>query len=73
MSTLAKDVDNKIQNHNRPQRHRFSVAEYYRLGQAGLFPRDLRVELIEGDVIEMAPIGSLHADWVERLAQLYQS
>jgi len=41
-------------------RHLFTRDEYYTMADAGLF-RDKRVELIEGEIIEMAPIGDPHA------------
>ncbi|MGI0015378.1 MAG: Uma2 family endonuclease [Nitrososphaera sp.] len=56
------------------QRHRWTVEEYHRLGEVGIFREDDRVELIEGEIIEMPPIGSKHADCVDRLAaQLIKS
>lgn len=42
------------------RRHRITVDEYHRLGEAGVLVPDARVELIDGDVIDMAPIGSRH-------------
>src|SRR5712692_9820681 len=47
--------------------HRFTVDEYHRMGQAGVFPEDHRVELIDGQVVEMTPIGDRHAACVRRL------
>jgi hypothetical protein len=44
-------------------RHRFTVSEYERLGAAGVLGEYDRVELIEGDIVEMTPIGPRHA-WV---------
>jgi Uma2 family endonuclease len=55
-----------------PQRHRITVDEYYRMAEVGLLAEDARVELIEGEIIDMAPIGSRHAAVVDRLAQLLQ-
>ncbi len=37
------------------------------MGDAGVFAPDARVELIEGAIIEMAPIGPPHASIVDRL------
>lgn len=48
-------------------RRRFTVDEYYRMADAGIFSEDDRVELIEGEVVEMAPIGSRHAGHVDKL------
>ena len=42
-------------------RRPLSVAEYDRMGEAGIFGPDERVELIEGELVAMAPIGSYHA------------
>ncbi len=52
------------------QKYYFSVDDYYRMADAGLFPIDARVELIEGEVIEMSPIGNRHAACVDRLNAL---
>src|SRR5207249_1607451 len=51
-------------------RHLFTVDEYHRMGEAGIFAEGKRVELIEGEIIEMSPIGSLHAARVKRLTRL---
>ena len=50
------------------QRHRVTVGEYYRMGEAGILAPDARVELIEGEVIDMAPMKSAHAWMVNLLA-----
>jgi Uma2 family endonuclease len=50
-------------------RHRLTVTDYYRMAEAGVLAPDARVELIEGEVIDMAPIGPRHASVVARLAQ----
>jgi Uma2 family endonuclease len=42
------------------RRWRFTVDDYYRMGEVGILPHDARVELVNGDVIEMPPIGSHH-------------
>jgi Uma2 family endonuclease len=51
-------------------RHLFTVDEYERMGQAGIFPVGQRLELLGGEIIEMAPIGSPHAAVVNRLNHL---
>jgi Uma2 family endonuclease len=43
-----------------PRPARFTKAEYYRMGEVGVFDAR-RVELIGGEIIEMSPIGPLHA------------
>lgn len=47
-----------------PQRRRFTVEEFQRMGEAGIFAPDERVELIGGDIIQMAPIGPWHMESV---------
>lgn len=51
-------------------RRRFTVDEYHRMGQAGILREDDRVELIDGEIVEMTPIGSPHAACVTRLSHL---
>ncbi len=53
-----------------PHRHLFTVDEYYRLGAAGVLGEQARIELIEGELLEMAPIGSQNASWVDRLTRI---
>ncbi len=48
-------------------RRAFNTADYYRMAEAGILSDDDRVELIEGEVIQMSPIGSRHAGCVTRL------
>ena len=40
---------------------RFSIAEYHRLGELGFFGPDERVELIRGEIIQMAAKGRFHS------------
>ena len=59
-----------------PTRRRFTVAEYYAMAEAGILASDERVELLNGDVIAMPPIGNWHASNVDLFtntfpAQLY--
>jgi Uma2 family endonuclease len=51
-------------------RHRFTVEEYHKMAEAGVFTEDDRVELIEGEVVEMTPIGWRHARCVSNLNML---
>lgn len=53
-----------------PRRHRITVDEYYRMAEVGLLAPDARVELIEGEIIEMPPIGSDHGSVVDQLNHL---
>lgn len=53
-------------------RRHFNIAEYYKMAAAGVFSEDDRVELIEGEIIEMNPIGSRHAACVGRLTKMLE-
>ncbi|MFQ5341468.1 MAG: Uma2 family endonuclease [Anaerolineae bacterium] len=53
------------------ERRLFTVDEYYQMAEAGIFSEDDRVELIEGEIVEMSPIGSRHAACVNRLNGLF--
>jgi Uma2 family endonuclease len=46
------------------------VEEYHRMAETGVLAPDARVELIEGEVLDMAPIGTRHAGVVKRLNAL---
>lgn len=52
------------------QRHQLTVDEYHRMADAGILAPDARVELIEGEVIDMAPMKSRHASVVRQLTDL---
>jgi Uma2 family endonuclease len=52
-----------------PQRHRITVHDYHRMGEIGVFASDARVELIEGEIIDMAPIGNDHQSIVDQLTR----
>jgi Uma2 family endonuclease len=55
-----------------PQRHPITVEEYLRMGEGSVFAPDARLELIEGEIIEMAPIGPTHAGTVAILGRLLE-
>jgi hypothetical protein len=54
------------------QRHRYTAEEFRGMAKASIFGEDDRVELIEGEVIDMVPFGSRQARKVVRLRQLLQ-
>jgi Uma2 family endonuclease len=51
-------------------RWRFTVRDYHRMGEAGILHEDDRVELIEGEIVEMAAIGTRHFSCVNRLTRM---
>ena len=53
-----------------PQRHAVSATEYLRMGEAGVFGPEARLELIDGEIVEMTPIESRHAGTVNTLNRL---
>lgn len=53
-----------------PRVRRFTVGEYHRMREAGILDEDDRVELIDGEVVQIAPIGSRHAACVDKLAAI---
>lgn len=51
------------------RRHRLTVEEYFRMAEIGLLAPEARVELIEGEIFDMAPIGNQHGGftaWLHR-------
>jgi Uma2 family endonuclease len=55
------------------RRRRFTVEEYHKMGEAGILGEDDRVELIDGEVLEMTPIGWRHVWCVRQLIGLLAS
>jgi len=53
-----------------PRQHRITVDEYHRMAEVGLLAPDARVELIEGVIIDMAPIESAHGMAVDLFTEL---
>lgn len=51
-------------------RHRLTVDQYHRMAETGVLEPDARVELLNGEIVDMAPIGSLHSSGVNRLQLL---
>jgi Uma2 family endonuclease len=54
-------------------KHRFNTQEYYRMAETGLLKPDAHVELLEGQIIDMSPIGPFHGGVVNRLTRIFTS
>jgi Uma2 family endonuclease len=54
-----------------PPKRKFSVDDYYRMADAGIFHEDDRVELLDGEIYEMTPIGDGHAGTVNWLSSVF--
>ena len=54
-----------------PTKHRFAVDAYYKLAEAGILPNPHRVELIDGEIIDLNAIGSPHAAITTRLTRQF--
>jgi Uma2 family endonuclease len=52
-------------------KHRISVEDYHRMAETGVLAPEARVELIDGEIFDMAPIGSQHASVVNRLTRMF--
>ena len=52
-------------------KHRFRVEDYYRIGETGVLAPDARVELLDGEIIDMSPVGPPHGSVVRRLNRFF--
>jgi Uma2 family endonuclease len=52
-------------------RHRFTLEDYDRMAAAGILAEDSRVELINGEIVDMAPLGWRHIAQHARLTALF--
>ena len=53
------------------QRYRITVGDFYRMASAGVFDGKARVELIEGEIVTLAPIGTMHATLTQAIAYYF--
>jgi Uma2 family endonuclease len=52
-------------------RHRLSIEDWQQIVEAGVFREGAQLELLDGEIYEMAPIGSSHASVVDRLTRFW--
>jgi Uma2 family endonuclease len=50
--------------------YRFTVGEYHKMADAGILTEDDRVELLDGEIIAMSPIGAQHSACVDRITAI---
>ncbi len=55
----------QVQTQHEVKPYKFTVAQYHKMGEANILHEDSRVELIEGEILKMAPIGKKHAGIVD--------
>jgi len=55
------------------ERYHFTQREYYALVEAGVFTEDSRIELVQGDIVTMAPIDAPQAGLVNRFGRLFHN
>jgi Uma2 family endonuclease len=55
------------------ERWRFTVDDFQRMGEIGIFGPEPRVELIDGEIYRMNPIGPSHGGRVKRLMATFSS
>jgi Uma2 family endonuclease len=54
-----------------PTQHRFNVKEYYRMAETGVLRPDARVELLNGEIIDMSPVGPFHSSVTNYLIEIF--
>ena len=52
-------------------KHLTNLAEWQKMGESGIFNPESRLELINGEILEMSPIGSNHSGHINRLNKLF--
>lgn len=63
---ISESMNKLVQEtQNESPRRKFTIDEYYRMAEVGILSPDERTELLDGEIILMAPIGSKHAFCVD--------
>jgi Putative restriction endonuclease len=72
MSAIAEYLENISSTAaTEPHLYPINVATYHRMGEIGIWAKGERTELIDARIMTTAPIGSEHADWVDRLTRFF--
>jgi len=58
-------------NQDAVKKHLISVADFHAMDNVGLFPESPKVELINGEIFDMAPIGPAHGSVVKQLTERF--
>jgi Uma2 family endonuclease len=53
-----------------PSKHLTTLDEWHKMGEANIYPPNSRLELINGEILDMAPIGSRHASHLNRIVDI---
>ncbi len=61
------------QNQAQPKLHLWTVDDYHLMVEYGILSEDSRVELLNGQIVEMSPIGTFHASCVKCINKIIQS
>jgi Uma2 family endonuclease len=56
---------------NAQVKHRFTVEDYYRMAETGVLKPGARVELLNGEIIDMSPIGPFHGGVTDYLNEVF--
>ena len=54
-----------------PKKRLFTRKEYHAMGKAGIFGHQERVELLQGEIIAMSPVGDRHMSCTRRINRLF--
>lgn len=52
--------------------HQFTIDDYYRMAEVGILTEDDRVELIDGEIVDMNPIGASHSGHINRVVRVFR-